>query len=110
MEPINRKTPATAAVLEVLLSAREAVWGLQIVKQTGLKTGTVYPILERLESAGWVETEWESGEERKGPRRRYFRLAGEGLQPARAYVESQRAKTRTRTGNPAGATTRWSPA
>lgn len=51
MENSGRITPATALVLEVLLSA-ESVWGLQIVKDVGEKPGTVYPILDRLESVG----------------------------------------------------------
>lgn len=93
MEPMTRKTPATAAVLEILLSATETVWGLQVVKETGLKTGTVYPILERLEAAGWVEGVWDTDTERRGPRRRYFRLSAEAEPHARQYVEAQRAKS-----------------
>ncbi len=39
---------------------QRACGGLQIVKDTGKKPGTVYPILERLEAAGWVQGgEWE---------------------------------------------------
>lgn len=93
MESLTRKTPATAAVLEALLSASGAVWGLQVVKETGLKTGTVYPILERLEAAGWVEGVWDTDDERKGPRRRYFRLSAEAAPHAHRYVDSQRAKS-----------------
>ena len=92
MELMTRKTPATAAVLEIMLSATDAVWGLQVVKETGLKTGTVYPILERLEAAGWVEGAWDADDERKGPRRRYFHLTAEAEPYARQYVESQHAK------------------
>lgn len=93
MESLTRKTPATAAVLESLLSSSDAVWGLQVVKETGLKTGTVYPILERLEAAGWVEGVWDTDDERKGPRRRYFRLSAEAAPHAHRYVDSQRAKS-----------------
>lgn len=88
MEPLSRKTPATAAVLATLLSSKDAQWGLQIVKETGLKTGTVYPILERLEAAGWVEAEWDVDDARKGPRRRYFHLAGDAVSHASQYVAS----------------------
>lgn len=41
---------------------------------TGLKTGTVYPILERLEGLGWLNSEWEITQDRNGPRRRTYRL------------------------------------
>ncbi|PRB45041.1 PadR family transcriptional regulator [Arthrobacter sp. MYb23] len=91
MENLRRVTPATALVLEVLLSA-ESVWGLQIVKDTGKKPGTVYPILERLEAAGWVQGEWETAEERKGPRRRYYRLLAEARPLAGEFVRTQRSR------------------
>ncbi|MFJ4027551.1 PadR family transcriptional regulator [Paenarthrobacter sp. NPDC089989] len=94
METLGRVTPATAAVLETLLSA-ESVWGLQIVKDTAKKPGTVYPILERLEEAGWVQGEWEAGEGRKGPRRRYYRLLAEAKPLALEYVRAQRMKALT---------------
>jgi len=91
MESLGRVTPATALVLGALLSA-ESVWGLQIVKDTGKKPGTVYPILERLEAAGWVQGEWETAEDRKGPRRRYYRLLAEARPLAQEFVRAQRSK------------------
>lgn len=93
MENLGRVTPATTAVLEVLLSA-ERVWGLQIVKDAGKKAGTIYPILDRLESAGWIEGEWDTEETRKGPRRRYYRLVAGARPLALSYVAAQRAKDR----------------
>ncbi|BCW17502.1 hypothetical protein NtRootA9_02100 [Arthrobacter sp. NtRootA9] len=92
MENLGRVTPATALVLEALLSA-DSVWGLQIVKDVGKKPGTVYPILERLEAAGWVKGEWDSSEARKGPRRRYYRLVAEAQPLAKEYVSAYKAKT-----------------
>lgn len=91
MENLGRVTPATALVLEALLSA-ESVWGLQIVKDTDKKPGTVYPILERLEAAGWIQGEWEVTEERKGPRRRYYRLLAEARPLAQEFVRAQKSK------------------
>ena len=92
MDTLGRVTPATALVLESLLSAT-TVWGLQIVKDTAKKPGTVYPILERLEAAGWVRGEWETTEERKGPRRRYYRLLSEARPLAQEYVKAQQSKS-----------------
>jgi PadR family transcriptional regulator PadR len=91
MENLGRVTPATALVLESLLSA-ESVWGLQLVKGVGKKPGTVYPILDRLESAGWVQGEWDTSETRKGPRRRYYRLVSDARPLALEYVKAQKAK------------------
>ena len=91
MENLGRVTPATALVLEALLSA-ESVWGLQIVKDAGKKPGTIYPILERLETLGWITGEWDTQESRKGPRRRYYRLLAEAHPLAVSYVKTQQEK------------------
>lgn len=91
MDNLGRVTPATTAVLEVLLSD-ERVWGLRIVKDSGRKPGTIYPILDRLESAGWIQGEWDTEETRKGPRRRYYRLVPGARSLALGYVAAQRAK------------------
>ncbi|YCK83934.1 PadR family transcriptional regulator [Arthrobacter sp. D3-18] len=108
MENLGRITPATALVLEALLSA-ESVWGLQIVKDTGKKPGTVYPILERLEAAGWVQGEWETSEERKGPRRRYYRLLADARPLAQEFVRAQKSRTsRAERPSPAFGDSAWS--
>lgn len=108
MENLGRVTPATALVLESLLSA-ERLWGLQIVKDVGKKPGTVYPILDRLESAGWVQGEWETAEARKGPRRRYYRLVAEARPLAVEYVKTQQSKASQTTSRPSPAMSqgRW---
>jgi DNA-binding MarR family transcriptional regulator len=102
MENLGRITPATAMVLESLLSA-ESVWGLQIVKNAGKKPGTVYPILDRLEAAGWVQGEWDTTETRKGPRRRYYRLVSEARPLALEYVRAQKAKLPSAASRPSPA-------
>lgn len=45
--------------------------GLDICKAIGLRSGTVYPILERLEDRGLIDTRWDG----PWPRRRYYRQA-----------------------------------
>lgn len=92
MERLTRHTPATAAVVGALMESSESIWGLQVVKMTGLKTGTVYPILERLEDAGWITSEWDTDLTRKGPRRRYFKLEAEAVPYAQEYISTQRPK------------------
>jgi len=90
-----RVTDATLDVLQVLLGADEELYGLKIAKASGRPTGTVFPILARLEQLGWVVSEWESGDpETKGPRRRFYHLSGVGLPGARELV-SQRRPTRS---------------
>lgn len=53
---------ATLDVLEVLLSGDEGLYGLKIARATGRPTGSVFPILARLEETGWATSEWEEGD------------------------------------------------
>lgn len=85
MTPLSRLTPATLDVLTALLG-EPGIWGLKIVGVTSRPAGSVYPILERLERAGWVESEWEDDPARSGPRRRLYRLTADGVDAARAAV------------------------
>lgn len=75
---IQRWTKTVTAVCRVLLDANpEPVWGFDVMRAVGNKSGTVYPILRRLEESGWVTSEWEDPEdvtryESRPPRRYYF--------------------------------------
>jgi PadR family transcriptional regulator, regulatory protein PadR len=63
-------------------------YGLDLIRDTGLPSGTLYPILVRLERAGWVHAQWEEidpvAEGR--PARRYYRLTPEGVRVARTEL------------------------
>jgi len=86
VEPLQRIGKATVDVLEVLLGAEGPRWGLEIIKLTGRPSGSVYPLLDRLERAGWVTSAWDDDVERRGPRRRMYRLTAEGAAEARKVV------------------------
>lgn len=101
MTPLTRITPATLDVLQCLLSG-DSAWGLQIIKLTQRPAGSVYPILERLERSGWVNSEWEDDPARPGPRRRLYSLTTDGALAAREVVAS-RAPRPTLSGRTAGA-------
>jgi PadR family transcriptional regulator PadR len=76
-----RVTLQTQLVLRILLRNLQGEhYGLEIAKAVGLPSGTIYPILARLESAGWIESDWEViNESVEGRRkRRYYRLTGFG--------------------------------
>lgn len=68
--------------LKILAAIRDgAAYGLDLVARTGLPSGTVYPTLGRLKSAGLVRSHWEDQRiaEREGrPRRRYYSLTDDG--------------------------------
>jgi PadR family transcriptional regulator, regulatory protein PadR len=90
-----RMTIPTQLVLQELLTdpTRE-VYGLEIGRAAGLASGTVHPILARLEALGWVSSRWEEVDPREAsrPARRYYRLTDEGAQAARpALARAARA-------------------
>ncbi|MCM3656109.1 PadR family transcriptional regulator [Agromyces mediolanus] len=89
-----RITDATVDVLESLLGADEPSWGLAVVKHSGRPAGTVYPVLERLERAGWLESEWETDTDRPGPRRRLYRLTDTGRTAASRAIAHRVASRR----------------
>ena len=78
MAAIRRVTKTTLAVLEALNAAGEPTWGVRIMQTSGLLSGTVYQILERLEQGGLVTSEWEPSSDRKGARRRLYQLTDLG--------------------------------
>lgn len=81
----------TLKVLGAFFSApREELSGADIARTTKLATGSLYPILLRLEDAGWLTSSWESESphELGRPRRRYYRLTALGAARAKAaYAE-----------------------
>jgi PadR family transcriptional regulator PadR len=67
--------------------ARE-MYGLEIRKAIGLPSGTLHPILARLERRGWLESHWEDIKptEEGRPRRRYYHLSPYGAEHAPAAL------------------------
>jgi DNA-binding PadR family transcriptional regulator len=81
-----RVTGPLLKVLRALLcSPSTDIYGLELSRATGLKSGTLYPLLDRLEAAGWVTSRWEDVDPvREGrPRRRFYSLTGLGAHEAR---------------------------
>jgi DNA-binding PadR family transcriptional regulator len=56
------------------------MYGLEVMQLADLKSGTLYPLLARLEDAGLVRSDWEVEDSPQlgRPRRRYYELTGEG--------------------------------
>ena len=92
MEPLGRIGGATVDVLGVLLENDQPRWGLEIIKLTGRPSGSVYPLLDRLERAGWVTSSWDDDSARRGPRRRMYVLTSEGAVEA-TKVCAKRARS-----------------
>jgi PadR family transcriptional regulator, regulatory protein PadR len=88
-------SPQTLSVL-VALSAQPSHWchGYALAKDTGLKSGTLYPILIRLADRGLVEACWQDEPVPGRPRRHLYRLTADGL------VVAADAGTRAQTAPP----------
>lgn len=84
--PGPRMTITVQLVLRAMLAepTRE-MYGLQICNAAGLPSGTIHPILARLEGLGWLESRWEDAvpKEEGRPRRRYYKLTEDGAERAR---------------------------
>jgi hypothetical protein len=84
-----RLSHQTLRVMKIFVEhPQEAVAGSDIWKQTGVFTGTLYPILMRLERAGWLKSDWEQLDASQAgrPRKRLYRLTGVGYNKARSAL------------------------
>jgi PadR family transcriptional regulator PadR len=72
-----KPTRRTRRVLTALLTGAENIGGSTIWRLTGGSAGGVYVVLDRLECAGWVTSDWEAGKP-EGQRRRFYRLTPAG--------------------------------
>ena len=75
--------------------------GYGIARDTGLKSGTLYPILIRLADRGLVEARWEQGQPGR-PRRHLYRLKPKGLASAGAALADTAAPVRAGARRQAG--------
>ena len=86
---VRRRKPSGQAVrlLKALL-ARPGAWrhGYELSRETGLKSGTLYPLLIRLTNEGLLEAEWQPAERPGLPARHAYRLTSEGGASARASI------------------------
>jgi PadR family transcriptional regulator, regulatory protein PadR len=75
----RRLSPQTLAVLEALVGARgEWLYGLEVSAATGLKSGSLYPILARLSERNLLEGRWLPPERPGRPARHAYRVTSAG--------------------------------
>jgi DNA-binding PadR family transcriptional regulator len=90
--------PFSFAAVSVLNAiARGYEYGFDVIDQTGLPSGTVYPALSRLERDGYLKSDWEDTEAahaEKRPARRYYRLTASGVRALEEAVEKYRELSR----------------
>jgi DNA-binding PadR family transcriptional regulator len=102
----NRQPSAQTASVLLALGEDPTVWryGYELCQETGLKAGSMYPILMRLADRGLLETAWESDAPVGRPPRHLYRLTDSGLEQASELaaaaarvVMAKRARLRPRT-------------
>ncbi len=85
-------SPHARSILALLLEAGQD-WshGYDMVQSTGLKSGTLYPLLIRLEAQGYLEAEWQPAVSPGRPPRHAYRLTASGRQLAREAAAARPA-------------------
>ncbi|WP_081804301.1 PadR family transcriptional regulator [Dyella jiangningensis] len=93
MAQIRAPSEQTRSLLAALLLQR-AQWlhGYDLSEQTGLPSGTLYPILMRLSDRNFLESKWEPSPHQGRPPRRLYRLTAEGVAYAREHSSSDPAR------------------
>ena len=83
-------------ILLEALSARTQQWrhGYDLMKETGLLSGTLYPLLMRMTEQGLVEAEWREPEQLGRPARHAYRLTSSGIALARTVRTAGPASSR----------------
>lgn len=79
-----RMTTPVRLVLGALAHADpdDPLWGYKLTELTGLGSGTIYPIMERLERRGYVSAKVETPPPAGRPPRRFYELTGTGRELA----------------------------
>jgi PadR family transcriptional regulator PadR len=97
-------TQTTAVLLALAEDPTAWRYGYDLSQETGLKAGSMYPILMRLADRRLLETTWESDAPVGRPPRHLYRLTDSGLELAAELAEKQvraakikRARLRPRT-------------
>jgi PadR family transcriptional regulator, regulatory protein PadR len=93
-----RMTLPTQLVLRAMLeNPTHEMYGLQVCAASGLASGTIHPILARLESLGWTESRWEEADPHAEgrPRRRYYRFTPDGAECARLALAAAHTQVST---------------
>jgi PadR family transcriptional regulator PadR len=71
-------------------------WGYQLSKESGVRSGVMYPLLSRMLDEGWLEDGWEDADpsKKKRPPRRYYTLTGKGRAELGALLMSAQTERR----------------
>ena len=82
----RKPSPQTLAILSALAGA-DWLYGLELAERTGLKSGSLYPILIRLDERGLLESRWIEPSAAGRPPRHAYRILPAGRH---ALAEAER--------------------
>ena len=87
---LARKCSRQTLALLAALMEQPRTWqhGYELSKATGLKSGTLYPILIRLSDLSFLDSRWEVAERPGRPPRHIYRLTAIGLVLAREQMRA----------------------
>lgn len=93
MSLVRKLSPQTLSVLSALAN-RPSDWlyGLELADLTGLKSGSLYPILIRLADRGLLDSRWLEPSEPGRPPRHAYRISAAGL---KALAEAERSPNKS---------------
>lgn len=93
----SRALSAHAKRILAALLAGGTSWshGYELARVADVKSGTLYPLLIRLEEQGYLEAEWQQPAERGRPARHAYRLTASGMKLARDNPPDQATAKRS---------------
>jgi len=101
----NNSRQTRALLAAFLERAQSWLHGYELSKETGLKSGTLYPLLMRLSEQGLMDSRWQEPERPGLPPRHIYRLTSSGLALAREQAREGTAAIGDTSGaNTSGAT------
>jgi PadR family transcriptional regulator PadR len=93
-----RRTYALVMVaLALMADSTGQHWGYELSKRSGVRSGVMYPILQRMLDEGWLDDGWEDQPRvgrAKRPPRRYYELTEEGKTALGAVIAEARRDAR----------------
>lgn len=93
MARLPNSSPHTRAVLSALATTYPSPsYGYDLSKATELKSGTLYPILQRLHEQGYLDAQWEDSPHPGKPPRHIYTLTPQGLDLAREKTQDSKVR------------------
>lgn len=89
---MRRTVALSSLALALMADPGGQHWGYDLSRSSGLRSGVLYPILQRLLDAGWLEDDWEQIDRsiEKRPPRRFYKITALGARELGAIAASAR--------------------